>query len=128
MRGIGCLALALTMTGCATGPSLQSRMAAYIGSPGETLVRNLGVPDKQITLNGVQYLAYVREQTTVMAPPPLFVGYGGFGGFYGPYGPYGGGFYGPALAPTVTVWRCETTFTLQNDKVSGFTMRGNDCS
>jgi hypothetical protein len=123
MRGVWFLAAVLTIAGCATGPSLQSQMAAYIGVSGETLVRNFGVPDKQISLNGVQYLAYVREQTTVIAPPPIFIG--GYGGFYRPYG---GGFYSAGLPPTVTVWRCDITFMLHDDKVVSFTLRGNACN
>lgn len=126
MRWISILAVVLAIAGCATGPSLQSQMAAYIGASGETLVRNLGVPDKQITLNGVQYLAYVREQTTVMAPPPIFIG--GFGGYGGFYPPYGGGFYSAGLPATVTVWRCDITFMLRADKVVNFTLRGNACN
>jgi hypothetical protein len=121
MRKIWIFAV-LLLASCATGPSLQSRMAAYIGASGETLVQNLGVPDKQITLNGVQYLAYVREQTTVTAPPPLF--YGGYGGLYRPYG----GFYAYGLPSTVTVWRCDITFMLHADKVVSFTLRGNYCN
>ena len=126
MRKILFFVAVLTLAGCATGPSLQSRMAAYIGASGETLVQNLGVPDKQITLNGVQYLAYVREQTTVMTPPPLFLGgYGyGYGGFYRPYG----GFYASGLPATVSVWRCDITFMLHADKVVSFTLRGNYCN
>ena len=118
-RGILLLAALLALAGCATGPSLQSRMAAYIGASGESLVQNLGVPDKQLSLNGFQYFAYIRQQTTVIAPPPIF-----YGGFYGPVVPFGG-YYG---APSVTVWRCEITFTLQHDKVLGVSLRGNACS
>jgi hypothetical protein len=121
-RGIVILTVLLSVAACARGPSLQSRMAAYIGSSGETLVQNLGVPDKQITLNGFQYLAYVRQQTTITPSAPFF----SYGGFYGPYG--GGGFYGSPFPPSVNVWRCETTFMLQHDKVLSFSMRGNACS
>jgi len=124
-RSIFVLITLLSLAACARGPSLQSRMAAYIGASGETLVQNLGVPDKQITLNGFQYLAYVRQQTTITAAP-IFIGYGGF---YGPYGgPFGGGYYGSPFPPSVNVWRCETTFMLQHDKVLSFSMRGNDCN
>ncbi len=132
MRRIFFLLPLLAVAGCATGPGLESRMAAYTGASGETLVQSLGVPDKQINLNGVQYMAYVRQRTEV-DPEPVFLGLGGFGGpFGGPYGAYGGGFYGGGLygagiPENVTVWRCETTFKLQDDKVVSFTLRGNDC-
>jgi hypothetical protein len=124
MRRLVFLLPLLAAAGCATGPSLESRMAAYTGASGETLVQDLGVPDKQISLNGVQYMAYVRQRAVVDPSPAIFVG-GGFGG--GPFwGPFGGGIYDP-LPASVTVWRCETTFRLQDDKVVGFTLRGNDC-
>jgi hypothetical protein len=117
----------LAMAGCVTGPSLQSRMAAYTGASGQTLVQDLGVPDKQISLNGTQYMAYVRQRAEVDAGP-VFAGFGGWGpygaaSFWGGWGGYYDG--GPQ---NVTVWRCETTFELQKNKVVGFTLRGNDCS
>jgi hypothetical protein len=131
-RSILFMAALLGIAACARGPSLQSRMATFIGSSGENLVQNLGVPDKEITLNGFQYLAYIRQQTTITPSAPLFIGYGGFGPYGGPWGgPWGGpfgGYYGGAFPPSVNVWRCETTFMLQHDRVLSFSMRGNDCS
>jgi hypothetical protein len=117
----------LALEGCATGPSLQSRMAAYIGADEQTLVQQLGVPDKQITVNGVQYVAYVRHRTEYY--PGDYYG-SGFGPWGGPF--YGGGFY-PAvytagLSPQVLTYSCETTFMLRNGKVLSFTLRGNDCN
>ncbi len=125
MRRFYLLLPVLAVAGCATGPGLRSRMAAYTGASGETLVQDLGVPDKQISLNGVQYMAYVQQRTVVDPSPPLFIGYGGFGGPF--WGPYAAGFYGGGLPAGVTVWRCETTFKLQGDKVVGFKLHGNDC-
>jgi hypothetical protein len=118
------------LAGCATGPGLQSRMASFTGASEQTLVQDLGVPDKQVTVNGVQYLAYDRRDLDVS---PGFVGpfYGS--GFYG--GPfYGGGFAGPGpffdagLPARVNEISCETTFMLRSDKVVGFTIRGDDCT
>ena len=124
-RGIMFLAALLALASCATGPSLQSRMAAYTGASAETLVQDLGVPDKQLTLNNFQYLAYVRQQVSVTPTVPIFFP-------YGPFAPYGGfynaGFYSGGFTPSATVWRCEITFTLQHDKVLGVTLRGNACS
>ena len=111
----------LALAGCATGPSLRTRMAAYIGADMQTLVQQLGVPDKQVTVNGVQYVAY--DQWHQEFTP---------GGWYGPYGgPFYGGFYpafyGGGLAPQVITYSCETTFMLKDGKVFNFTLRGNDC-
>jgi hypothetical protein len=112
----------LALSGCVVGPSLQMRMSAYIGATSQTLVQNLGVPDKQITINGIQYLAYDRHRTEVS---PGFID----GGFYGPY--YGGPFFGGPFfesPPIVTDYSCETTFLLKDNHVFNFTLRGNDCA
>ncbi len=117
----------LTLAACATGPGLQSRMAGYIGAPEATLIQNLGVPDKNIIVAGTQYLAYVRDRSFVTPGVMAFGGYGGFAGQ--PFGPfYGGPFIDAGLPPQLVTRRCETTFTLQNDKVVNVTLRGDDCS
>jgi hypothetical protein len=116
----------IALAGCATGPSLQSRMAAYIGDSPQTLVQSLGVPDKQITVNGVQYLAYDRHREEIEPDALDFGGFGGFGGpFYGPF--YGGGFINAGLPRQVQEYSCETTFLLKDQRVFNFTLRGNDC-
>jgi hypothetical protein len=122
MRRILPLLSLLAVAGCVVGPSLQARMSAYIGATSQTLVQNLGVPDKQITVNGIQYLAYDRHRTVVS---PGFYD----GGYFGPY--YGGPFFGgPFLVspPVATDFSCETTFMLKDDHVFNFTLRGNDCA
>ncbi len=117
----------LALAGCATGPSLRSRMAAYVGADTQTLVQQLGVPDKQITVNGVQYVAYDQSHQVIDTGAYL-------GGWYGPYGGpfYGGGFYpqvyAAGLTPQVIVYGCETTFMLKGGRVVSVTLRGNDCN
>jgi hypothetical protein len=97
-----CLALA----GCATGPSLRSQMAAYIGADTQTVVQKLGVPDKHIKVkDSVQYLAY-----------EIVTDYG-FSGYYGPWGGYYYGGY-------PDVYTCEATFMLTSNRVSSVTLRG----
>jgi len=118
------------LAGCATGPSLQTRMTAYIGAPEDKLVQSLGVPDKQITVNGVSYLAYVRQQAQVQ-PSPV-IGFGGFGpwggGPYGWSGGYGGGFAAASFPSPIQVWSCETTFTVAGGHVANVSFKGNDCN
>lgn len=117
MRLIGLFVLLLGLSSCTTGPSLQSRLAAYIGMPEAELVKEMGVPARQIDVKGVKYLAYpVRYQAqSVPAMPP----------------PYWGG-WGPGWAvpmpQNVQIWSCEATFVLVNDKVQTFSLRGNDCN
>ncbi len=106
----------LAVAGCATGPSLQSRMAAYIGADERTLVQHLGVPDKQITVNGVQYLSYDQQRLEII----------NHGSVYGWFFPsiFETGLYDPQ----VINYACETIFSLKEGKVFNFTLRGNDCS
>jgi hypothetical protein len=114
----------LAATACATGPSLQARMASYIGTPETTLVQKLGVPDKQIDVNGDKYLAYDEHHVSVT---PGFGGFGSFGPWYG--GPYfAGPVFDSGIPPQITEYSCETTFLLRDDKVVSFSLRGNDCS
>jgi hypothetical protein len=121
MRAIYALGLGLALAGCATGPGLESRLAAFIGAPEADLVQHFGVPVRQINVNGVDYLAYqVRYQAQTTAAPTYWGG-----PFWGPgWGPYGG--FGP-VAQNVQVWSCEATFAVVQGKVQSFTLRGNDC-
>jgi hypothetical protein len=119
MRSIFALALAGLLTGCATGPSLESQLAAYIGAPEAGLVQKLGVPNRQINVNGVDYLAYqVRYQAQTFSGGSYYWG----GPFWGP----GWGAYG-SIPQDVQVWSCEATFALVKGKVASFSLRGNDC-
>lgn len=126
MRPYHVLLPLMALAGCATGPSLATRMAAYSGATEETLVQSLGVPDKQITVNGIEYLAYDQRSEQVAPGDDIA----------GPPWPYWGPFWGPDYgaafdygAPRdIVVWACETTFMLKQGHVFGFTMRGNNCS
>ncbi len=123
MRKFLCLLPVLAATACATGPSLDSRMAGYIGTPEAVLVQKFGVPDKQIEVNGDKYLAYDQHHISIT---PGFGAFGGFGGWYG--GPYfGGPVFETGIPPQVVERDCETTFLVRGDKVVSFTLRGNDC-
>jgi len=130
LRPIIALAALAALSACATGPSLQTRLASYIGAPETTLIKNFGVPDKQITVDGTQYLAYDHRDLDVS---PGFIGPGFYGpGLYG--GPFFGGGFGPApffdsgLPARVNEVSCETTFLLKSGKVVDFTLRGDDCT
>ena len=115
MRLIYAVFMVLALSGCATGPSLQSQLAAYIGTSATGLVGKFGVPDRQLEVNGVKYFLYqLRYQAvaTPLMPPP----------YWGP----GIGWYGP-MPQSVQVWACAVTFTLVDDRVQSFSLRGNDC-
>lgn len=125
LRKVFLFSLLAGLAGCAAGPSLQSRMAAYTGDSARQLVQTLGVPDKQVTVDGVQYFAYTVRHVQQVAPNDILAG--GFEGpFYGPY--YPGGFIDAGLPSQIQNYSCETTFTLVNGHVTGFSLRGNDCT
>ena len=111
------LLLPLLLAACQTGPSLQTRMISFMGAPEGTLIQSLGVPDRQISVGGVNYLAYVRSRTQVLSTGPFWGG---------PWGPYGG-WAGP-VSSSVQVWSCETTFAVQDGKVVNVSFKGNDCN
>ena len=102
------LLLCLAVVGCATGPSLQSQMAAFVGASPQTLVQGLGVPNRKIAVNDNQYFTY-----TLVNEVDYWSGAGPY------YASYGGGY--------PSIYSCEATFMLMNDRVSNFTLRGNDC-
>jgi hypothetical protein len=117
---------ALALSGCATGPSLQSRMAGYTGASTQTLVEHLGVPDRQITTNGTAYLAY-----NVRHSEQLESGFGAVGPYFGRgfYGAgFGAGFYDSGFPQPIDQYVCTATFAMRDDHVVGFTLRGNDCN
>jgi hypothetical protein len=115
--------LLLLIAGCASGPSLRTRMISYMGASDTQLVQALGVPDKHITVGGVDYLAYVRQRAQVQPSPVV-----GFGGWGGPWGGWGGGFTAVSLPAPIQVWTCETTFTVKDGHVANVTFKGNDCN
>ncbi len=120
MRVLCALGLVLALAGCATGPGLQSRLAAYIGAPETELVQNFGVPLRQINVNGVDYFAYqVRYQQ--VQPAVTYWGGAGWGPGWGPYGGF------PSTSQYMQVWSCEATFALVKGRVESFILRGNDC-
>lgn len=107
------------LAGCATGPGLQARMSAYVGATPKTLVTQLGVPDKQISVGGVQYLAYVHHEEDPLQPYNYVT--------LTPGGVYPYPFYDVNLAPAEGPVDCETTFAVQADKITDVKFRGSDC-
>ena len=112
--------LFLSLAGCQIGPSLATRLQAYVGQPETALVQGLGVPTRTITSGGIRFLAYDWQSSTVIPGDPGIVGWG-----WGGVGPWGGGW---ATPPVVVTTGCEATFQMSAaDTVATFTLRGNDC-
>jgi hypothetical protein len=114
-------ALLLFLAGCEIGPSLATRLQAYVGQPETVLVQGLGIPNRTITSGGIKFLAYDWQSSTIIPGSPGFVGYG-----WGAFGPWGGGW--APVPPVVVTTGCEATFQLTPaDTVAAFTLRGNAC-
>ena len=75
--------LALSLAGCAIGPSLATRLQAYVGQPESVLVQGLGVPNRTIATGGRKFVAYDWQSSTLIPGSPGFAGFG-WGGFGGP--------------------------------------------
>lgn len=85
------------------------------GASEQTLVQQLSVPDKRITVAGVRYLAYDRQRLEIDE-----------GGAYGWLFP---SMFETGLYPRViNYYSCDITFLLSEGKVFNFTLRGNGCS
>lgn len=105
----------LALAGCATTPTLQTRLAPYIGASELTLVQQFGVPNKEANVNGVRYLAYNWQSLDVDN-----------GGAYGWFFP---SIFESGLYPrVVSNYPCELIFLLRDGRVFNFTVRGAHCS
>jgi len=120
MRRMSLIIPVLALAGCAVAPPLPTQMSAYVGGTEAQLVQGLGVPDKQITVKDVSYLAYERRHEQI-DPSADFAGPN-----WGPYY-YGGPLFASPFPQEVEVYACEVTFLVKDDHVLGFSLRGNDC-
>jgi len=124
MRPFLALLPLLGLAACAVGPTLDERLATYVGRTELELVSTLGVPTRSYETGGQKFLQYEENRTVPFtsgfASGP--VGYGGYGrGFYG------GGLYGGFAATTYAPVQCDVTFALQEGRVIRSTYRGQGC-
>ncbi len=111
----------LLLAGCAVGPS-PARVAALnalIGQDETTLVKQLGVPTRSFTTGGHTFLAYDERHVEVVPgwqPYP-----------WGPWGWGGGWGWNYGFPPQAVTYGCETTFELTANRVTSWSLRGNDC-
>ncbi|WP_143020995.1 hypothetical protein [Belnapia rosea] len=107
----------LLLAGCATGPSLETRLAATIGQSELQVVETFGVPNRTYDTGGLRFLQYEERRQVLHQLDP----YWGWGYPYGRFAPY-------SLAGPVLMTRsCDITFTLKEGRVQAFTTRGDDC-
>jgi hypothetical protein len=109
------LLLPLLLAACAVGPTLEQRLATYVGRSEGDLVAELGVPLRSYDTDGRRFLQFERVSTIALQPEP----YSGFG--YGRYRPW------MMPAPAYAQVRCDLTFALRDHRVESFTMNGQGC-
>lgn len=116
MRIAPALLLLPLLAGCATGPTLQQRLATFIGRSEGELVAELGVPVRSYETDGRRFLQFERERTVAVSQPDPF--------FYpGPYRYRGWMAPPPAYAQV----RCDITFALRQQRVESFSLNGQAC-
>jgi len=106
-------ALLLLLAGCATGPTLDQRLATLIGQNEGDVVAALGVPVRVHEADGRRFLEFERTRTIGVPSSPFYHGYG----FRGGYVP----------GPSYAVVQCSITFVLRNDRAESFSYRGEGC-
>ncbi|HVZ06529.1 hypothetical protein [Rhodopila sp.] len=115
MRRLGLPLLLIVLGGCTDTLAVrQAQLNAFVGRSELELVQAMGVPTQTFETGGVRFLSYQQSQTQVIPASPWYWG-GPFPGFYG------------GFPPQLVTWSCDTTFTVVDKRVTGFTMRGNGC-
>jgi len=118
MRRGTALLVALALTGCAVGPPLEARLAAWIGRSESDLVTAFGVPTRTYEVDGLKFLQYEDRRAQLVPYDP----------FWGPR-PYGR--FGPLWSPpppAYVVRECAVTFALRQGMIESFSFRGDGCA
>lgn len=112
-------ALALLLGACANPQADQALYAqqAFVGMPAQTLLSCAGVPDRQATVDNLDYFTYSSERIVTRTTPA-------FASVRPYWHPYHGWRYSPAFGmgwhhdqTEIESRDCEATFTLRNGVV-----------
>ena len=118
---VSALAVVLGLSACSGRADRSAYLNTLIGQQETELLRQLGVPTRTFDTGGHRFLAYEEQHSSEIFG-------GGFGGGLGSF--YGRGFAGFGFAGypvEVVTYRCETTFEIENQRVTSWALRGNDC-
>lgn len=108
------LALPLVLAACAQGPTLEQRLATFIGQREGDLVASLGVPTRTYEADGRRFLQFEQQRLVVIPGDPWNYGW------YGMRRPW-------AVPSTYAPVRCDITFILREGRVESFSARGDGC-
>nr|WP_202405259.1 hypothetical protein [Saccharibacter sp. 17.LH.SD] len=130
-RSLWCVGAFAILTGCASKPDLQQKnvLNSMIGQSTVDVLRRFGVPARDYRAQGHEFLGYIQTETEYSPGTPDW-GWGWGGGYgygYGSGWGMGPGGWGGGFPPTYSSTTCQTTFELVNDRVTGWTLRGDGC-
>lgn len=124
MKKIHCALLAVLLLAACETASVEKYDAAlqtWVGRPADVLISSWGIPDKTYRVNAsTRLVAYIRGGIATypgVAPTCTTA----FTTGYATTSCLGG------FPPEVQSLRCETTFTIVNDRITAWKHRGNDC-
>ncbi len=116
MRRLAPVLLAGLLAACANPlAARKARMSQLIGKSETDLVQAMGVPVRTYETGGTKFLAYEERRIEIVPGSPFAYGSGPYPGFYG------------GMPTQVLNLVCDTTFTVVNGAVTGFSLRGNAC-
>lgn len=110
----------LILSGCATTKGYEQRLNSWMGASEANLIRSWGVPKNVFNSGGRRYFVYNSSRNIYIpgtSPTYTTTIYGNTA-----YTTSSGG-----SSPTNINMQCETTFEIQNGRVSSWRYRGNDC-
>jgi hypothetical protein len=108
----------LGLGGCANEAAQQAAYAqrAFVGMPKEVLLSCAGVPEREATVDNLQYFTYSSERLVTV--PSAYGGWGGpWGGPWGWRHPWWGAGFDYPYANDIQTRSCKATFTLRNGVV-----------
>lgn len=115
MRRVGILLLVGALGGCAGGlATRQAELAQWIGRPEAELLGAMGAPNRSYDSGGMKFLTYEERRVEIVPGSPYYFGPGPFG-------------YSSGFPPTATTLVCDTTFTVAQNVVRAYSLRGNAC-
>ncbi|MCL5776783.1 hypothetical protein M1105_07260 [Limibaculum sp. FT325] len=104
----------LLVAGCATAKGYEAMLEGWLGASERELVAGWGVPDSIYEADGVRFLQYSDTEVYGSVDPGYF-------------SVWGGGVYTGVGASRIYTRRCETTFTLEDGRVTAWRYDGGGC-
>ncbi len=126
------LILLFLLFACSTTQNNTAKMNAMLGLNKAELIQRMGQPSgTKILPNGFEVLSYTSVDNVYVPSEFYIYNQGNLANEYDPfYSPFLGDYdfspYGDSFGYNVEYY-CKTAFVLENDKVTSWKQKGNDC-